>query len=48
MGKIGDPKTLTVNCQGESRGVLTFFQMRHGFYELTDILEHIVACINQE
>ena len=47
MGRIWKPQTLTVNCQGESNGVLTFGQTRGGFYDLHKQLMSIVTCLNK-
>ena len=46
MGKIENPQTLTVNCQGESLVVLTFCKTMDGFYDLHNQLISIVTCLN--
>ena len=45
MGKIGKPQTLTVNCQSESMGVLTFCKTKDGFYDFSEWFQPSASCI---
>ena len=47
MGRIGKPQTLTVNCQGESNGVLTFGWTRTDFCGLHELQQPNMTCLTK-